>query len=89
MKGRKTRITRKSLGEPPRFTKEKDKHGTIWTANPSPVSKTKPVEIWADHKPEDSVSLRQENKGGVDLIVLDLGQAYDVIRALTEAIENA
>jgi hypothetical protein len=76
-------------GEPLRFTKTKDKYGAIWTTYPSKYSnKGSPLEIWADrsHKDAESFWLRQENDTKVDLIKLDLGQAYDVIRALTEAL---
>jgi hypothetical protein len=74
--------------EPLRFTRTKDKYGTIWTTYPTKYSKTKTLEVWADRAVKDSETfvLRQENVGHVDLIMLDLGQAYDVIRALTEAL---
>ena len=73
-----------------RFTKEKDKYGAVWTTYPSKYSKTWPLEIWADraHKDDAKFILRQENNAQVDLITLDLGQAYDVIRALTEALDT-
>jgi hypothetical protein len=75
-------------GEPLRFTKHNDKYGAVWTTYPSKYSKTQILEIWADraHKDSETFWLRQENHGKVDLICLDLGQAYDVIRALTEAL---
>jgi hypothetical protein len=75
-------------GEPLRFTKTKDKYGAVWTTYPSKYSKTKTLEIWADraHKDSETFWFRQENNGKVDLVSLDLGQAYDVIRALTEAL---
>lgn len=80
---------RNSPKEPLRFTKTKDKYGAIWTTYPSKYSKTKELEIWADrtHRDSELYYLRQENGGEVDLIKMDLGQAYDVIRALTEALD--
>jgi hypothetical protein len=73
---------------PVRFTRTKDKLGTTWTTHPSLYSCTTLLEIWVDRKPCEKFFLRQENKGHVDLIQLDLGQAYDVIRALTEALDT-
>jgi hypothetical protein len=77
-------------GEPLRFTKTKDKYGAVWTTYPSKYSKTKVLEIWADRSKKEAefFYLRQENSTKVDLISLDVGQAYDVIRALTEALET-
>lgn len=74
--------------EPLRFTKTKDKYGAVWTTYPSKYSKTTQLDIWADraHKDSEYFILRQEHNGQVGLIYLDLGQAYDVIRALTEAL---
>jgi hypothetical protein len=74
--------------EPLRFTKTKDKFGTVWTCRPSKYSKSNDLEIWVDRKPEERFWLRQENETKVDLIWLDLGQAYDVIRALSEALDS-
>lgn len=74
--------------DPVRFQKTKDKYGTVWTLTPSKYSKTKVLEIWVDRKPEEKFWLRQENDTKVDLITLDLGQAYDVIRALCEALDT-
>jgi hypothetical protein len=72
--------------DPPRFLRTKDKFGMVWSCIPSKFSNTNQLEVWAERKPEDRFVLRQENNGQVDLITLDLGQAYDVIRALTEAL---
>ena len=74
--------------EPVRFTKTKDKYGTVWKTVPSKYSNTKELEIWVDRKPEEKFWFRQENAAKVDLISLDLGQAYDVIRALAEALDT-
>jgi hypothetical protein len=73
--------------EPIRFTKTKDKYGAIWTLYPSQYSKTKVLEIWANRaKDGETFYLRQENQAKVDLITIDLGQAYDIIRAMYEAL---
>lgn len=79
-----------AINEPLRFTKSKDKYGSLWTCYPSSQSKTNVLEIWGDHQAphDDTFILRQENACKVDLITLDVGQAYDIIRALTEALDN-
>ena len=74
---------------PVRFERLKDKYGTTWKITPSTYSRgINVLEIWRDCKPEEKYWLRQENNGHVDLIQLDLGQAYDVIRALSEALDT-
>lgn len=73
--------------EPIRFTRDKDKYGTVWTTRPTKYSDTRNVEIWAEQK-KDKFWLRQEGVGVANVIVLDLGQAYDVIRALCEGIDG-
>lgn len=74
--------------EPIRFTKTKDKYGTKWSMYPSKYSKTKLLQFWVDRSNKDSEIfwLRQENDHHVNLISLDLGQAYDTLRALSEAL---
>jgi hypothetical protein len=72
---------------PVRFQKTVDKLGTTWTLTPSKYSISSVIEIWVDRKPQEKFWIRQENKGHVDLIQLDLGQAYDVIRAFSEALD--
>lgn len=73
---------------PIRFQRTKDKYGTVWTLTPSKYSKQSVLEIWVDRKGTERFWLRQENQGHVDLVCLDLGQAYDVIRALSEALDT-
>jgi hypothetical protein len=74
--------------DPIRYTKTKDKLGTTWATRPSKYSTTSLLEIWVDRKPQEKFWLRQENKQHVDLIQLDVGQAYDLIRALSEALDT-
>jgi hypothetical protein len=76
--------------EPLRFTKTKDKYGCVWATRPSKYSHTNELEIWADRadRQGERFVLRQENATKVDLITVDLGQAYDIIRALSEALDS-
>ena len=84
------RPTKHPSEETVRFTKSKDKYGTQWVTHPTPLSNTNILEIWGEHQTpnEDKIILRQENATKVDLITIDIGQAYDLIRALTEALYN-
>ena len=68
--------------------KDTDKLGTVWTLTPSPSSQTHILEVWNTRTADETVWIRQENNGGVDLISLDLGQAYDLIIAISEALNN-
>ena len=72
--------------EAPRFIKTKDSLGTTWTLNSYSLETTNPIEVWSNK--DDDFWIRQDNLGAVDLIHMDLGQAYDMIRALSEAIYN-
>lgn len=75
---------------PLRFTRTKDKYGTVWTSTATPLSPTNDLEIWGDHQPPNGeyFFIRQENATKVDLIKIDVGQAYDLIRALTEGLDG-
>ena len=68
--------------------KDTDKQGAVWTITSSPSSQTHTLEVWNTRTADETVWIRQENNGGVDLISLDLGQAYDLIIAISEALNN-
>ena len=72
---------------PDRVTEEYEKaHGYIWTIKSPEASY---IEVWPDAMTE-AILIRQDDSattGQVDLISLNQGQAYDLIRTLARALE--
>jgi hypothetical protein len=68
------------------FERSRDENGTYWTMRPTRYSRTSELEMWTELNPSETYHLRQDNRGQVDLISLDFGQACDLVRALKEAL---
>jgi hypothetical protein len=82
---------------------ERDQHGTHWLIPADPIAKTpggrtlggySGLAVWWDRDPrnkaDETLIIRQDNgEGHADLILTTLGQAYDLIAALNQAVENA
>jgi len=82
--------------------REHDKNGTHWIIKDDPVVKTPGgktfgghtgLTIWWDRDPknksDEQLIIRQDNDQSADIILASLGQVYDLIAALNEAVENA
>jgi hypothetical protein len=75
----------------------RDEHGALYrvpafTPKPENLTKLEPrpnVDVWWDRgtkKSDEDLYIRQDNGAKADVIVLTLGQAYDLIHALGSCI---
>ena len=82
----------------------KDPNGTLWRVEKEAAIKSEDLDVfwirdkaqhvrWKRHKPrlvqKEMLVLRQENdEEAADVIMLTLGQAYDLLTAVSKAIEG-
>jgi len=70
------------------LSKNTDRYGTVWEITPD--HKEAQLEIfWSDAPQGEVLCIRQEREDlGVDLVTITLGQTYDLIQALSQAVES-
>jgi hypothetical protein len=82
--------------------RDRDKNGCHWIIPTDDTVKTpggrtlggaSGITVWWDRDParkaEEQLIIRQDNGTHADIIIATLGQAYDLIAVLNEAVENA
>jgi hypothetical protein len=82
---------------------DRDENGTHWIISQADVVRTPggktlggatELQVWWDrdtkNKADETLIIRQDNGAAhADIIIITLGQAYDLIDALNKAVENA